>query len=85
MTLSEGVHLAYQVFHEGWYAKMPPGVECPTIGVAATAEDGGGGGWSFVVVEADFDPHPISVRLFDDAFIAFAQIPNSSPSLPRAG
>ena len=75
MMLPEGVHLAYSVFHEAWYANVPPGVDRPSIGVTASAEGGGGGGWSFVVEEADFDDHPISVRLFDDAFIAFAQIP----------
>ena len=76
MMLSEGVHLAYTIFHEAWYADVPPGVACPSIGVAAVAEEGGGGGsWSFVVEEADFDPHPVSVRLFDDAFVAFAQVP----------
>jgi hypothetical protein len=78
--LPEGTHLAYTVFHESWYAEVPGTVREPSIGIAASAEGAGGGvAWEFAVEEASFTDksgqHPISVRLFDDAFVAIAQIP----------
>ena len=76
MQLPEDCHLAYIVTHEAWYANAMPDRQ-PEIYVTATTEDDGSA-WEFGIREADFENrgvHPISVHVFDDAFAAFAQIP----------
>ena len=76
MQLPEDCRLAYIVSHEAWYARAMPDRQ-PEMSVMASAE-GGGCAWEFAVREAGFEnrgQHPISVTLFDDAFAAFAQIP----------
>ena len=76
MNLPEDTHLAYSVFHEAWYASVPGNVRQPEIGVAASAEGSGGGvAWEFAVEEVDLSPTAIRVRVFDDAFAAFAEMP----------
>ena len=76
MQLPEDCRLAYIVSHEAWYARSMPDRQ-PEMSVMAAAEDGRCA-WEFTITEADFENrgmHPISVALFDDAFAAFAQIP----------
>ena len=76
MQLPEDCRLAYIVSHEAWYARAMPDRQ-PEMSVMAAAE-GGGCAWEFTVREADFEnrgQRPVSVTLFDDAFAAFAQIP----------
>jgi hypothetical protein len=71
--LPEDTHLTYVVSHEAWYAKQ---VDRPQINVMASA-DGGGCAWEFTVEEVDLGSHgpAIRVKVFDDAFAAFTQIP----------
>jgi hypothetical protein len=76
--LPEDTHLAYTVSHEAWYARTPGIVDQPQIMVAASAQGSGGGvAWEFSVTEHDFGSHgrAIQIGVFDDAFAAFAQIP----------
>lgn len=86
-TLPEDTHLAYTVSHEAWYARHPGIVDQPQIMVAASAQGSGGGvGWEFSVSEHDFDrTRPISIRLFDDAFAAFTQIPEFFAAVAAEG
>ena len=66
MNLTDGATLTYTVSHEAWYSRV---VERPEIVVS-------GPGWEFVVTEHDHgDRNPIRVGVFEDAFAAFAQIP----------
>ena len=86
MQLPEDCRLAYIVSHEAWYARSMPDRQ-PEMSVMAAAE-GGGCAWEFTITEADFENrgmHPISVRLFDDAFAAFAQIPEFFAALATGG
>lgn len=75
-ALPEGTHLAYTDWREAWYNDPR---EKPQVGVAASAEGAGGGVvWEFFIEEHDFGgAHGKAIRLgvFDDAFAAFAQIP----------
>jgi hypothetical protein len=75
MQLPEDTHLAYIVSHEAWYARALPDSR-PEINVMAAAT-GGGVAWEFTVEEVDLGSHgpAIRVKVFDDAFEAFAQIP----------
>lgn len=77
-ALPEDTHLAYTVSHEAWYATTPGVVDGPEIGIAASAEGTGGGvAWEFAVEEVDLGGHgkAIRLRIFDDAFAAYSQIP----------
>jgi hypothetical protein len=75
MQLPEDTHLAYVVSHEAWYANAMPDRH-PEINVMAAAE-GGGVAWEFSVEEVDLGSSgpAIRVKVFDDAFAAFAQLP----------
>jgi hypothetical protein len=77
MQLPEDCRLAYIVSHEAWFARTPGIVDRPEISVCASANDGRGGEWSFGISEVDFGSHgqAIELKVFDDAFAAFAQIP----------
>jgi len=76
--LPEGTHLAYVVAHEAWYRKV---VDQPAIQVAAAAD--GGQAWGFTVDEYSFGA--IHVGVFEDAFAAFAQIPEFFAALASEG
>jgi hypothetical protein len=73
--LPEDCHLAYIVSHEAWYAHAVADRR-PEISVTAAA-DGGGCAWEFTVEEVDLGASgpAIRVKVFEDAFAAFAQIP----------
>lgn len=75
MALPEDTHLAYTVTHEAWYARSLPD-DRREINITASAP-GGGVAWEFTVEEVDLGSHgpAIRVKVFDDAFAAFAQIP----------
>src|SRR5437879_2598105 len=75
MELPGDTHLAYVVTHEAWYANALPDRH-PEISVLASAE-GGGCAWEFMVEEVDLSPSgpAIRVKVFDDAFAVFAQMP----------
>jgi hypothetical protein len=74
MKLSEDTHLAYTVAHEAWYWR---GDENPFVMVAASAKGSGGGvAWEFQIEEMELGGKPTTrVKVFDDAYAAFAQIP----------
>jgi hypothetical protein len=74
-NLPDDCHLAYIVSHEAWYANALP-ERHPEINVVAAA-DGGGCAWEFTVEEVDLGSGgtPIRVKVFDDAFAAFEQMP----------
>jgi hypothetical protein len=83
-TLPEDCHLAYIVTREAWYANALPDRH-PEINVLAAAE-GGGCAWEFTVEEVDLghrDP-AVRVKVFDDAFAVFAQIPEFFAALAAA-
>ena len=84
-ALPEDTHLAYVVTHEAWYANALPD-RCPEINVMAAAE-GGGVAWEFTVEEVDLGSSgpAIRVKVFDDAFAAFAQIPQFFAVLASEG
>jgi hypothetical protein len=76
-ALPEDCHLIYTVSHEAWYARHPGIVDQPQIMVSASSDEGGCA-WEFGVNEHDFGTgHGRAIRadVFDDAFAAFAQIP----------
>jgi hypothetical protein len=79
MQLAEGGHLAYIVMHEAWYASSPGIVDHPEISVSASfTGNGGGSAWSFGIEEVELGLRigpAIRVKVFDDAFPAFVQIP----------
>lgn len=78
MNLPEDTHLAYTVWHEAWYADLNriPGEE-PHLMVAASAEGSGGGvAWEFQIDGYQLGREPVTrVKMFDDAYAAFAQMP----------
>lgn len=73
--LPEDTHLAYVISHEAWYANSIPDRN-PEINVMASAE-GGGVAWEFTVEEVDLGSSgpAIRVKVFEDAFAAFTQLP----------
>ena len=74
-ALPGDTHLAYCDRREAWYAR--PG-ERPEINISASAKGSGGGvAWEFGVAEYELGAGRPSIRLrmFDDAFAAFGQIP----------
>ena len=77
IPLPEGTHFAYTVTHEAWYARSLPD-DRRELNISASALGASGGvAWEFTVEEVDLGSHglPIRVKVFDDAFAAFAQIP----------
>jgi hypothetical protein len=85
--LPDDTHLAYVVSHEAWYGTRDI-VRRPQINVAASAHGSGGGvRWEFTVEEVDLGSHgkPIRLKIFDDAFAAFAEIPEFFASLNEDG
>lgn len=77
MSLPEDTHLAYIVWHEAWYydASRIPG-EHPRLMVSASAEGTGGGvAWEFQIDCYDLSGPVTRVKMFQDAYAAFAQIP----------
>jgi len=76
-ALPEDTHLAYTITHEAWYARSLPD-DRREINIAASAEGSGGGvAWEFTVEEVNLGSHgpEIRVKVLDDAFAAFTQIP----------
>ena len=86
-ALPDDTHLAYIVSHEAWYARTPGVVDGPSVSVSASAEGSGGGvAWEFVTEEIVLSGKPvIRVKIFDDAFDAFAQIPQFFTTLAKEG
>jgi hypothetical protein len=74
MNLPEGTHLAFFDYRGAWYAS---GVREQMIGISASAGPGSGGAWGFEVAEVDLGEHgtALQVRVFEDAFDAFTQVP----------
>lgn len=74
--LPEGTRLAYIVSREAWYSRVPgASARRPDINVMASA-GGGGVAWEFTVEEVEIGSETaIRVKVFDDAFAAFTQIP----------
>jgi hypothetical protein len=73
MKLDAGTHLTYIVSHEQWGPAIVPQ---PEIYVSAIYADGGCA-WGFAVREYDLSGGRQGIRaeIFDDAFVAFTQIP----------
>jgi hypothetical protein len=71
--LPEGTHLAYVVSHEAWYRQT---VDRPEINVVAAVTDDGCA-WEFTVEQIDLGScgPAIRVKVFDDAFAAYDEIP----------
>lgn len=73
MNIPDDCFFAYTVMHEAFYASVLNGKR--EISVSASAHEGGCL-WEFMVEEVDLGGHPnVKVNIFDDAFDAFAQIP----------
>jgi hypothetical protein len=74
MKLPEGTHFAYTVTSEAWWFR---GGEAPNVMVAASAKGQGGGvAWEFSIDEIELGGKPVTqVKVFDDAYAAFTQIP----------
>jgi hypothetical protein len=76
-TLPEGTHLAYIVWDETWYSREPnTRREHPHLMVSAST-GGPGVAWEFTVEEYELgDGKPVTrVKMFYDAYAAFAQLP----------
>lgn len=75
MNIPADCQLTYIVSRETWYAHVLT-VDEPDIMVHASARDGRGVEWEFAVV---VHTHPVTehiqVRVFDEGFPAFAQLP----------
>jgi hypothetical protein len=72
MNLPDDTHLAYIVSHEAWYYR---GDGKPSLSVSASA-NGGGVAWEFEIEEMELGGKPVTrVKVFDDAYAAFAQVP----------
>lgn len=86
MELPDDTHLAYTVAHEAWYWR---GDENDYVMIAASAKGSGGGvAWEFQVEEMELGgKQVIRVKVFDDAFAAFADVPGLFAALAdgRAG
>lgn len=76
MNLPDGTHLAYIVTHEAYHAKVAVQTDPPYLMVMASA-GGGAVAWEFAVTDYTSRIGKPTVRLliFDDAFDAFAQLP----------
>lgn len=83
MEMPEGTHLAYVIYHETkWWGQMcrhdRPNEGRRCVQVYASAKGAGGGtAWEFSVIGYDFDrtEKPLRICMFDDAWMAFAQVP----------
>jgi hypothetical protein len=62
---------AYVVLSEGWYAEA---IDRPEMSVQLV-NHAGGVNWEFVIVQKHHGQSCIQVRIFDEAFAAFGQIP----------
>lgn len=70
--LPDGCVLGYTVLYEAWYGELASDRE---ISVSAAAP-GGGCAWEFIVEEIELGGQQCArVKVFDDAFAAFVQIP----------
>jgi len=67
MNLPEGTHLAWTDFRRTWYASRNPVRE-----ISISTRD-----WSFQIAEVNLGGHgtALQLRIFEDAFAAFTQIP----------
>ena len=86
MNLPEGSHLAYIVWHEAWYAEASrtPG-EHPHL-MVQTAHEGGGVTWAFQIDGHELGGSLVTrVKMFDDSYGAFAQIPEFFAALADGG
>lgn len=74
--LPDDTHLAYTVRHETYYAGTLPGE--PEVIVMASAKGSGGGvAWEFGVTDgASRIGRGLELRMWDDAWAAFAQLPD---------
>jgi hypothetical protein len=73
INLPEGASLTYTVMHEAWFKSVLDGERYLMVHASAR---GGGCHWEFQVVEGEISPHPSTrVKIFDDAYAAFTQIP----------
>lgn len=86
MNLPEDTRLAYIVSHESWYARYPGIVGAPEISISASVP-GDGSAWNFSIEEKDFGSHgtAICLKIFEDAFAAFADIPEFFAALAADG
>ncbi len=89
VNLPDGCRLAYTIFHEAWYASADPDRR-PTINVSAASTHGDGVAWDFQIVEHQVGPAgqripALRVEIFDDAWPAFAQVPELFAALAAAG
>jgi hypothetical protein len=88
MNIPEDCHLAYIVSHEAWYwdASRAPG-ENPHLSVSASGKGSGGGvAWEFDIEEMELGGKPVTrVKVFDDAYAAFAQVPELFAALADGG
>lgn len=75
MDIPEDCEFAYIVNHEAWYAEATNDVRHPSVMVQAAAFEGGVA-WEFKVDEHNFGRQTaIQVCVFDDAFVAYRQVP----------
>ncbi len=80
MNLPDGTRLAYTILREAWYADAARD-EPARINIAASVP-GDGVAWEFLVVEYR---EGLRVEIFDDAWPAFAQVPELFAALAAAG
>ena len=75
MNLPEDTHLSYIVWHEAWYADASriPG-DKPHLNVQAAADDGGVA-WEFQIDGYDLSGPVTRLKMFQDSYAAFAQMP----------
>ncbi len=83
LTTDPGYQLTYTVYQEAWYAQ--PGQRPELVVTKATKE--GGCAWEFTIEDyTEKLNHPaIRVQIFDDAWQAFAEIPELFAELARNG
>lgn len=75
MRLPKDCTLTYIVGYEAWYADANR-LTCPNpyLGIHASADDGGVV-WEFEVEEKDLDGPTVRLKMFNDSFAAFEQVP----------
>ncbi|MGS2645902.1 hypothetical protein [Streptosporangium sp. G12] len=85
MDLPNDCYLTYVISHEAWYAKVPGVIDVPRLSIVASSR-GGGCAWEFIAEEADLGPQRPSIRLriFNDSFAAFEQIPEFFKAISEA-
>jgi hypothetical protein len=76
MNLPAGTHLAYIVWHEAWYSRVPNlPQDHPHLMISAST-GGQGVGWEFPVEGYELCGRPVTrVKMFYDSYAAFAQVP----------